>query len=110
MKFDHYLFDLDGTIVSTKEIHQKSFNQALVELGFAPVDDKSLYLYEAMPSFDKIEKYNALNNQDVDIKKFLLIKDKYSEINIENCHNLFDQDLNFGIESFDLNRKRKKWN
>lgn len=105
MKFEHYLFDLDGTVVSTKEIHQKSFNQALVELGLPPVQDIDLHLYEAMPSFDKIKKYNIINDQHVDIEQFLLVKDRYSEINIENCDDLFDQDL---VNAFSYLRKLDK--
>ena len=91
MKFKHYLFDLDGTITSTKEIHQKSFNQALEFFNKKIVEDKDLVLYEAMPSFDKLKLYNELNKEDINPDDFLLIKNYYSNQNIEKSEELYDE-------------------
>jgi len=93
MKFEHYIFDLDGTIVSTKKIHQKSFNQALVSLNHKIIDDNDLPIYEALPSTEKIKVYNNLNNTNIDLEEFIPIKSKFCEENIENSNDIYSDDI-----------------
>lgn len=89
MNFNHYLFDLDGTIVSTKEIHQLAFNDALNFLKFAPISKEDLHIYEALPSYKKIEIYNALNNVNICIEDFLKIKNNFSKERISLSKDLY---------------------
>jgi len=93
MKFEHYIFDLDGTIVSTKKIHQKSFNQALVSLNYRTINDNDLPLYEALPSTEKVKVYNNLNNTNILLEEFIPIKSKFCDENIENSNDIYSNDI-----------------
>ena len=93
MKFKHYIFDLDGTIVSTKKIHQKSFNQALVYLGYNKIDDSDLPLYEALPSTEKVKVYNRLNNTNIQLEEFIPIKSQFCDENIESSSDIYSADI-----------------
>lgn len=93
MNFDHYLFDLDGTIVATKEIHHKSFNQALSFFNTKIIPDSELSLYEALPSTAKIDKYNRLNNTSISLEEFIPKKNFFCLKNIENAKNIYDSQI-----------------
>lgn len=94
MKFDHYIFDLDGTIVNTKEIHQQAFNNSLRDFGCEMICEEDLHLYEAMPSYDKIHKYNSLNLKKIeDPKQFLARKNEWSLELIDRSEDLFSIDI-----------------
>jgi beta-phosphoglucomutase-like phosphatase (HAD superfamily) len=96
MNFDHYIFDLDGTIVDTKEIHQLAFNDALEHLNFLKISNKDLILFEALPSFKKIQLYNSINKTNIDIDEFLKIKNTYSISRINQS------DFIFNVKIFNL--------
>lgn len=99
MNFDHYIFDLDGTIVNTKEIHQLAFNDALMYLNFPKIPDEDLFSFEALPSFKKIQLYNSVNKTSIDIEKFLKIK------NVFSLNRIKESDSIFNIEIFNLFKK-----
>lgn len=93
MNFDHYIFDLDGTIVDTKEIHQLAFNDTLTHLNLPKISDKDLFLFEALPSFKKIQLYNSINKTNIDIDQFLIIKNTYSLLRIKASDVIFNMDI-----------------
>jgi beta-phosphoglucomutase-like phosphatase (HAD superfamily) len=95
MKFNHYIFDLDGTIVNTKEIHQEAFNQALIELCLPTIESFNLHLYEAKPSYVKIDIYNKFYNKVMieDVASFLKQKNEISLKLIQESDNLYCDEI-----------------
>lgn len=107
MKFDHYIFDLDGTLVNTKEIHQIAFNKTLSDFGLEIIHPEALCLYEAMPSYKKIEQYNSLHHKKIhDEKQFLARKNKWSLKLIDQSENLYSRDIYEIFSQLDGNEKR----
>lgn len=68
-KIDAIVFDLDGTLVETKEIHQKAFNQAILKIAGEKYVITNLEDYEAMTTLQKLRKLNLTKNMPVEFNK-----------------------------------------
>ena len=50
------IFDLDGVLVDTKEIHYLSLNQALVKYNFKEITyDEHNKIYDGLPTKEKLK-------------------------------------------------------
>lgn len=50
------VFDLDGVLVSTKELHYHALNNALKSVGFSPISsEEHLSIYDGLPTKRKLE-------------------------------------------------------
>lgn len=76
MKFDHYIFDLDGTLVNTKEIHTQVFNDTLRHFGYTMIPSGDLHRFEGLPSSKKINLYNEIYMGPTAIAEEVFLKEK----------------------------------
>lgn len=82
MKFKHYLFDLDGTIVETKYLHQRAFNLALQDYNLPIIKDGDLPIYEAKPSYDKILIYNTIHDKKITLPESFLARKQFHSMSL----------------------------
>jgi len=63
-------FDLDGTLVNSKEIHQQCLNKALLEVVGKQyvIQDHELPMYEGIPTREKLNR--LYQNKKLDVKYF----------------------------------------
>lgn len=72
----HIIFDLDGVLVSTKEIHFHALNKALPKRYKISLEDHFIF-YDGLPTKKKIEILHKKRNLPKNlIKNIILLKDK----------------------------------
>src|SRR3990167_11543799 len=49
------LFDLDGVLVETRELHYEAMNRALAKFGYTITRDEHLSTYDGLPTRKKLE-------------------------------------------------------
>ena len=83
------IFDLDGVLVDTKNIHFESLNHALINNGYKEISYKDhLNIYDGLPTKQKLQLLH---------KKNLVSIDKFKAISVEkklNTNKLLKKKLN----------------
>lgn len=92
---DTIIFDLDGVLINSKNIHFSALNQALekVKANYQISYEDHLKIFDGLPTDKKLEILNKkkLINKKLN-KKIKLQKDKITKILLENAIN-FDQNI-----------------
>ena len=92
MTFKHYIFDLDGTIVNTKDIHNKVFSDTLKHFELPPIHPNHADVFEGRSSKDKVKSYNTMYEVKIDEEPFLKEKQRRS-VEALNRQEYFDIDI-----------------
>ena len=71
------IFDLDGVLVDTKQIHFEALNKALEKYNFKKISfDDHIKIFDGLPTSEKL---NILNKRNKLPKKFFLKINKYKQ-------------------------------
>lgn len=86
------IFDLDGVIIDSRELHYNCFNRALLEIGqeYVITEEEHNTIYDGLPTSKKLEmltKHKSLPENKHDI-----IWKRKQEITLENLINTVDRD------------------
>lgn len=93
------IFDLDGTLVETRELHQRALNHALVKHQQSPIPEDELYKYEALSTREKLDAY--LVHESEEMKQMI-----WKEKQLETRH-LLEHSLDFNPSIFQCIRMLK---
>lgn len=72
------IFDLDGTLIDTMDVHKKSFRNAMLEKGFS-IDPEFEDFLDARPTKSKVSLINKKYNTNFCIDEIYAIKQKYTD-------------------------------
>ena len=79
----HIIFDLDGVLVSTKDIHYQALNNALPKKFQISLEDHYIF-YDGLPTKKKLELLNKRKNlKKTDYDKIIKLKDEQTRFYIE---------------------------
>lgn len=87
------LFDLDGVLVSTKELHFEAFNESLKKNDLKILSfQEHLNIYDGLSTRQKIDKYIELNNLKLNKEKIWSDKQKITAKKIFE-YNFYNQEI-----------------
>src|SRR3989339_814525 len=101
--FKTYIFDLDGTLVDTEELHYQAYKKALSEAGLTL--PRSDFIQYWLNEGKGIAKYFKINNINEEAQKYRLLKEKYFLENLPGKIKLMPGILSF-LKSSLKNKKK----
>ena len=96
MKYDYYLFDMDGTLVDTGEGIIASLQKTQEEMGLRCLDRKTLRLFLGPPLKESIMKYYGVTYEETE-KITQVYRDWYMKVGVEKSV-VFDYVKDFMME------------
>lgn len=87
------IFDLDGVLVSTKQLHFDSFNLALKDFGVPEISyEDHLAYYDGLPTMKKLKTYTK-RNQTISEENYNIINKSKQKYTIDLIKNIIPYDL-----------------